>query len=78
MTISDADECDAALAEMGGLLDERPPLDSPKGRRLLWLAKEVKDYLLDIAGPGFEPQKAITRMLWADIDDMLSGWGGLP
>ncbi len=68
------------MSEMDVLLDEKPPLDSPKGRRLIWLGKELKDWLLDETQHHYsamdEPHKAITRMLWAQIDKQMSGWGG--
>lgn len=77
MTISDGDEADAALSEMGRLITERPLLDSPKGRRLLWLTKELKDWLTAETNKiATEPEKAIARKLWADINHATRGWGG--
>jgi hypothetical protein len=75
VTITDDEECSAALDEMGELLRQRPPVDSPKGRRLLWLAKEMKDWVLSTPGVGSD-LKQRARRIWRDIDRALEGWGG--
>ncbi len=74
MTLSNDDEAGAALSEMGALLHEAPPIDSPKGRRLIWLAKEVKDWLLDEglqhAAPLSPDQRQAVKDMWREMDAM--------
>lgn len=80
MTISNGDEAEAAMQEMAELIAKRPALHTPEARRLLWLTKELKDWLLDETGRTefrmSEAQRAYAREIWLDINEALSGWHG--
>lgn len=73
--ITNVDECDAAMAEVSALLDERPSLHSAKGRRLISLSRGVKDWLLDDSMHPDEPDpraRRVTLALWGEVEKMLA------